>query len=134
MTQVKEMTNPELNRALAELMGYSIYHYDKDVEENCYYMLVDPTGDYQQLDRKTEAEAWADAPDYCTDPAASLEVQTAAIAKDKEAYIRNWLLCKYGKSITYYTSVSLPVAAEIADSNPRERSEAAYMVLSQVRE
>lgn len=106
MTQVKEMTNPELNRTLAELIG--VYRPDIDSE-------------------------WEAVPDYCTDPAASLEVQAAAIAKDKEAYIRNWLLCKYGKPITYYTSVSLPVAAEIADSKPRERAEAAYQTLQGVK-
>lgn len=130
MTQAKEWSNQELNRKLAELMGYTIYHYDKDYEANCYYMLVDPEGDYSGIERPTEGAAWLDAPWYVGDPAASLEVQTAAIAKDKEAYIRNWLFCKYGKSITYYTSVSLPVAAEIADSKPRERAEAAYITLS----
>lgn len=31
MTQVKDKTDQQLNRALAELMGYRVYHYDKDV-------------------------------------------------------------------------------------------------------
>jgi hypothetical protein len=47
MTQVKELTNAERNQALAEkmVMGYTVYHYDKDVTERCYYMLMDPDFD-----------------------------------------------------------------------------------------
>jgi hypothetical protein len=130
MTQVKEMTNPELNRKLAELMGYTVKELPIGANGRQLYTLVTPTG-REGLPAQTIDDAYLDAPDYCTEPAASLEVQTAAIAEDNEAYIRNWLFCKYGKSITYYTSVSLPVAAEIADSKPRERAEAAYRVLSQ---
>ncbi|MCP3778783.1 hypothetical protein [Paenibacillus sp. MZ03-122A] len=69
-------------------------------------------------------------PNYCNDAAASLEVQAVAINKDEEGYIRNWLLNKHGKSVMAFTAVSLRTAAEIANSSPRERAEAAYMTLS----
>ncbi len=49
------------DRALA--LGYTMYHYDKDVESRCYFMLVDPDGDYSDKERKTEAEAWEDFED-----------------------------------------------------------------------
>lgn len=72
------MTDDELNRLVAErVMGWSIYHYDKDYASNCYYMLTDADGDpvapfagLHTGERKTEAEAWADVPAYCTNPAA----------------------------------------------------------------
>ncbi len=72
------MTDNEINRLVAErVMGWSIYHYDKDIAANCYYILVDtelnPVAAFDGWhtgERKTEAEAWADAPAYCTDPAA----------------------------------------------------------------
>jgi hypothetical protein len=34
MTQVKDMTDQQLNRALAELMGYTVYHYDKESQRD----------------------------------------------------------------------------------------------------
>ena len=61
----------ELDRFIAEkVMGMTVYHYDKDREDNCYFMLMDHTFDSVVLnirgaaERKTEAEAWADVPKY----------------------------------------------------------------------
>lgn len=69
-----------VNKAIAELCGYYMYHYDKDFEKNCYYMLSVPNdcfwaghdqerfrhewGQWHAGERKTEQEAWLDAPDY----------------------------------------------------------------------
>ncbi|MBY3623788.1 hypothetical protein HGO21_30190 [Acinetobacter sp. CUI P1] len=127
--EINSMTDQQLNRALAELMGYTVYHYDKDVPERCYYMLVDPTGDYSTIERPTEEIAWLDAPWFTGDPATSLEVQTAACAIDKEGYIRNLVLVKWGESPILYSSVSNSTAADIACATPRERAEAAYITL-----
>ncbi|WP_081752195.1 hypothetical protein [Paenibacillus sp. 1-18] len=120
---VKDMTDQQLNRALAELMGYSV-----KISRNFHYLIL--KGDSKSGPKWTEDMAWEEAPNYCADPAVSLEVQAAAINKDEEGYIRNWLLNKYGKSVMAYTAVSLGTAAEIANSSPRERAEAAYMTLS----
>lgn len=98
MTQVK-MTDQQLNRALAELMGYTVYHYDKDVPERCYYMLVDPTGDYSTIERPTEAIAWLDEPWFTGDPAASLEVQVKATRVDVSGYIQNLLIVMFGELV-----------------------------------
>ena len=67
----------ELDKLVAiHVMGWSIYHYDKDVEERCYYMLVDsgldPVADdepwtWHNGERKTEAEAWEDNLPWSTD-------------------------------------------------------------------
>lgn len=72
-----------LNRAIAERLGYSVYHYDKGY--NDYYMLMDPSWNpawesftgirFSEVskagiragERKTEAEAWLDAPDWTGD-------------------------------------------------------------------
>ena len=97
MTQVQTMTNPELNRALAELMG-----------------------------------KWIG--DCCGDPAASLEVQTAAIDKDYKAYIHNLNTVIYeeeeGEDDGEYSAVSVEVTAAMLTASPRERAEAAYITLS----
>jgi hypothetical protein len=93
MTQVQTMTNPELNRALAELMGWKVR-----LKGSCYW-LVNPAGEESAnpFGRNSEEIAWTWAPDYCTDPAAS-EVQTVAIEKDYKAYIHNLNSVKYGES------------------------------------
>lgn len=64
------MTDAELNRAVAEARGYTIYHYDKDYAEQCYYALTAPDGSAVGDHHRIEAWAWAEAPNVCTDPAA----------------------------------------------------------------
>lgn len=68
----------ELDRLVAEhVMQFTIYHYDKDIEENCYFMLMDSKGYSVELfggERETEDEAWLDSPYYSTDIAAAWEV------------------------------------------------------------
>ncbi|WP_081396514.1 hypothetical protein [Paenibacillus peoriae] len=80
---VKDMTDQQLNRALAELMGYSVTIYT-----NNFGWLIAPNGDTVQESLKTIDEAWDHAPNYCADPAASLEVQAKAIEVDAELYVR----------------------------------------------
>jgi len=64
-----------------KVMNYSIYHYDKDHPDGCYYMLVDENFEsvtdevgWSVGERKTEKEAWKDCPNYSTDIAAAFEV------------------------------------------------------------
>lgn len=54
-----------------ELLGYWVYHYDKDHPDSCYYQLVDQsftpvvvTPHYATGQRKTEAVAWDDMPPF----------------------------------------------------------------------
>lgn len=124
MTQI-QLTDQQLNRALAELMGYTVYHYDKDVPERCYYMLVDPTGDYSMIERPTEAMAWLDAPWYTGDPAASLEIQEAALKADYKAYILN-----LGEIVRKGRDTLDEMIMDLLLASPRERAEAAYNTLS----
>jgi hypothetical protein len=65
----------ETDRMIADILGYHIYHYDKDVESRCYYQLWDESGDPaafktgKGLDwgqRKTPEEAWEDMPKWST--------------------------------------------------------------------
>ncbi|QGQ97005.1 hypothetical protein EHS13_20000 [Paenibacillus psychroresistens] len=79
--QIEAMTPEQLKRSVAtDVMGLSVYHYDKDFEANCYYMLVDgidPVAPFDGLttgERKTEEEAWSDCPDYLNDIAAAWKV------------------------------------------------------------
>lgn len=54
----------ERNIEVAKRLGYHVYHYDKGYED--YYQLWDKNGnvvaEYPDCQRKTEAEAWQDAP------------------------------------------------------------------------
>lgn len=80
------LSDEQLNIEVAKVAGYSIYHYDKDYEHNCYYMLWEPNsidwagqGDWERFgheirerrfragERKTEEEAWKDAPYFASD-------------------------------------------------------------------
>lgn len=59
------------NIEVARRLGYYIYHFDKDYEENCFYQLWQPVGTavglYPNNEHKTEAEAWQDAPRWDQD-------------------------------------------------------------------
>ena len=98
MTQVQDMTDQQLNVALAELTGFPID------------MVV---------------------PNYCNDPAASLDIQAAACKIDKSAYIGNLSYVMLGKSVAYLEAVSLELAADFCTATDRQRAEAAYTTLSQ---
>ncbi|MNM07326.1 hypothetical protein D3C81_173670 [compost metagenome] len=126
MTQVQTMTNPELNRALAELMGYTTVKDKYDV-----ITLYKNGEKLRGWWTHTEENAWAYAPDYCTDPTASLEVQTAAIKLNAVVYVANLQLIKFHRSNGLSSREDVAV---LMDSSPRERAEAAYITLSQVRE
>lgn len=74
----------ELDRLVAErIMGWQMYHYNKDVPSRCYYMLVDENWDavaddvpftLQNGERKTEEEAWNDNKSFSTEISAAWEV------------------------------------------------------------
>lgn len=123
------MTNSELNRALAELMGNKVGRkvdygfkpeYDRDV-------IALPNDRYKFI------------PDYCGDPAASLEVQTAALNLNAREYERNLAVVTWqeggAKLISWdgpRISMSPVGLSKLLTATPRERAEAAYLTLSQV--
>jgi hypothetical protein len=51
---------PATKKEKAQAAGCTIYRYDKDIPERCYFMLAYPDGEYSHIERKTEAEAWED--------------------------------------------------------------------------
>lgn len=68
----------ELDSRVARALGYTVYHYDKDHAENCYYMLMDAEFvpvNFIDGSRKTEAEAWSDAPRFSSDLAAAQSLE-----------------------------------------------------------
>ncbi|MEK4263657.1 hypothetical protein [Paenibacillus sp. FSL L8-0499] len=123
MTQV-QMTDQQLNRALAELMGYSV----NDMNWMGLHQLLKYGSEVSRL--PSEDHAWADAPDYCNDPAASLEVQTAAMKRNPAVYcdnldrIVNPKFCEGKGEYWHETEVY-----GLIDVRPRERAEAAYITL-----
>jgi hypothetical protein len=64
----KEMpAGREMDKAIGQyIFKYWVDHYDKDCAENCYYCLIDGSGDAVipgfYGERKSEEEAWADCP------------------------------------------------------------------------
>ncbi|WP_339814589.1 hypothetical protein [Paenibacillus sp. FSL R5-0928] len=120
MTQVKDMTDQQLNRALAELMGWNeLVEYD----DGAVYGF--PPDD-----------RWSNrVPSYCNDSAASLEVEKSAIVAKAVEYMRNLAAIKWGRQDTEeMTEISLVGAADLHTASPRERAEAAYITLSSVKE
>jgi hypothetical protein len=119
MTQV-QLTDQELNRKLAELMGYSI----KEYMHSCG--LVSPYGSVI-AESVTEDEAWEDAPDYCNNPAASLEIQAAACKVSPIQFIMNLQTQMWGLE---YGGMPYYKIAQLLQATPRERAEAAYITIS----
>jgi hypothetical protein len=80
----------KLDTLVAEkVMGLTVYHYDKDVEENCYYMLMDTEGfPFEPFggEKETEEEAWLSCFYYSTDISAAWEV-VEKIKKDLDWWI-----------------------------------------------
>lgn len=104
MTQVKEWSNQELNRNLAAEMNYIPLSNAWDDYHQCHGMI----------------------PRWSSDPAASLEVQTAACKVDGERYIWELAIIQgwVGGKI-----ISRKEGVRIATATPRERAEAAYITL-----
>lgn len=127
MTQVQEWSNPELNRRLAELMGYTVIqsHDAKEGGGAPLYQLTGPgfTGRY---DRKPE-NTWKSVPNWSSDPAASLEVQTAAYSKNPIQFMRNIAEVQGWNA---GARISIEEAGQLANPTLRERAEAAYITLS----
>ncbi|WP_405169452.1 hypothetical protein [Paenibacillus sp. FSL H3-0286] len=125
MTQI-QLTDQQLNRALAELMGYTVKELPIGSNGRQLYALVTPIG-RQRMAALTIDNAFFDAPDYCTDPAASLEVQAKAIEVDSVGYVRNLEIAKWKKIMAPLARKEVSV---LLNASPRERAEAAYITLS----
>lgn len=111
-----ETQRREFERQMAQELGYYIYHYDKDVAPNCYYMLMLPDGGdgvvirYFRLsqfadetfgiatgERQTEEEAWGDVPRWLDDREAAMllvEGRDLALCRDS----RGWWATLFGVS------------------------------------
>ncbi|WP_339248155.1 hypothetical protein NST58_12925 [Paenibacillus sp. FSL R10-2796] len=134
MTQVKDKTDQQLNRALAELMGYTV-EWSKTQER--WSLMIGRK--IRATSSGTEDLIWTYAPDYCTDPAASLEVQAKAIEVDAKMYVWNLSIVKWKdavepEEIDGWESINLEDIGDLLTASPRERAEAAYITLSQVEE
>jgi hypothetical protein len=93
----------DLNRQIAEKLGYHVYHYDKDIPERCYYMLMDPDGDpawanlnFNEIgpragERKTEDEAWRDCPNWKGDLSLAIELLDDRKFKIERIDPDNWV-------------------------------------------
>ncbi|MEK5089070.1 hypothetical protein MKY98_19400 [Paenibacillus sp. FSL M8-0228] len=121
---VKDMTDQQLNRALAELVGYTV-----EKEATGGYALK-YNGEDQGKRWMRAVFAWEQAPDYCTDPAASLEVQAKAIELDRIAYVNNlYEACYDLKRDEDYVWDVINIAF-LLNVSPRQRAEATYITLS----
>lgn len=108
MTQVQTMTNQELNRKLAVLMGY--------------------TEDKRYPGRVIKGTAVTMPKDYCNDPAASLEIQAKAIEVDASEYVNYLSMAR--QKICYENYSALGVSY-LLNATTRERAEAAYITLQE---
>lgn len=112
MTQLQTMSDQELNRKLAELMGYTL----SNVQVNDTIISTEIDGEYH-----------LHSFDPCTDPAASLEVQAKAIEVDPQGYLYN-----LATVVNRYEAADIWEDDEIIamlSATPRQRAEAAYMTL-----
>lgn len=140
MPQVKKWSNAELNRRLTELQGYNVKPAS-DIPK--WYRMVNPQGQEFGIAMPTEGLVWNEyAFPYCTDPAASLEVQAKAIKVNKLAYLNALLsivspeeVIQYGPDgIMEVVGYTIDGTAAMFTCTHRQRAEAAYMTLSQGRD
>jgi hypothetical protein len=132
--QIEAMTPEQLKRAVAtDVMGLSIYHYDKDYEANCYYMLVDgldPVARFDGLttgERKTEEEAWADCPDYLTDHSALWEMEEFVYAMSTTMGLKYAL--QLLELLDINTNRTLVNMAKLIRATPEQRCKAALLAV-----
>lgn len=114
MTQV-QLTDQQLNDELRLLLGWTKIGEHPDGHFGCW--------------KTPEGKMWGNLtcgkePDYCGDPAASLEVQTAAI-KVSTRYVDTLVEVMKPENMAY----SRACVAELLTATPRERAEAAYITL-----
>ena len=84
------LSDKEKSKFIAEnVLGWSIYNYDKDVPERCYSMLMDENFDpvandvpwsWRNGERETEELAWDDCPD--------LTANTDLVMKAQDIYLK----------------------------------------------
>lgn len=133
MTQIKDMTDQQLKRALTELQGYSVKISSVSPR---WYSMINPQGREFGVIQMSEDLAWNEyAFPYCTDPAASLEVEKVAIEHDFDAYVQNLAIVKWGEpdedveDTAVWNKTMRYSIAELLTASPRERAEAAYITL-----
>jgi hypothetical protein len=128
--QVQTLSNQELNRKLAELMGWTV---EMGPVTKLWRLMKD--GKIKATSGGTEELMWSYCPDYCTDPAASLEVEKIAIEHDFDAYVQNLASVKWGEpdddveDTTVWNKTMRKSIADLLTASPRERAEAAYITL-----
>lgn len=136
MTQIPDMSKQQLNRTLAELMGYWV-DSKKIGDGSVFYRLISPSGKPETTWRGTEEIAWLYAPYYCTDPAASLEVQAAAYAASPEWYLHNLAIVTNQEGLTLdefpdpFEVFGPELVGPMITATPRERAMAAWMTLKE---
>lgn len=125
MIDMLDMTDQHLNEELAKWLGYTMVFVGGEPK---YARVISPEGKLVGKTNTDTTKAWAGAiPNYCDDPAASLEVQAKAIEVDAASYVQNLQEIKWGHM---FTETLLVRIAELINASPRERAEAAYMTLS----
>jgi hypothetical protein len=127
MTQV-QLTDQQLNDELRLLLGWTKIGEHPDGHFGCW--------------KTPEGKMWGNLtcgkePDYCGDPAASLEVQAKAKEVNASEYIKE--LAEIKNIDVYHIDwsqhrlddyfIQLEAVADLADARPRERAEAAYITL-----
>jgi hypothetical protein len=110
---VKDMTDQQLNKELSLIEMQQLG-----------WKLVRDSGPWIKPDGSYSTGRYRN---YCSNLAASLEVQAKAIEVDAASYVQNLQEIKWGHM---FTETLLLRIAELINASPRERAEAAYMTLS----
>ncbi|WP_339316901.1 hypothetical protein [Paenibacillus sp. FSL R10-2734] len=121
MTQVKDMTDQQLNVSLAKMCGYEIYAEEFSVK-------------YEVVVRYESPSSFKGLKFFipCNDAADSLEVEAKALDQNAAAYIHHLdfrVIPSGCRDKWGYDEVKALLTA-----SPRERAEAAYITLSSVKE
>ncbi|MEK4108150.1 hypothetical protein NST28_29205 [Paenibacillus sp. FSL R10-2791] len=122
--EARIMTDQQLNRALAELMGWTV---EIGPVTRLWRLMKD--GKIKATSGESEELMWSYAPDYSNDSAASLEVQAKALELNYKAYIDHLDEFVNTDELTICSEPSYRAIASLLLASPRERAEASYITL-----
>lgn len=132
---LQSMSDSELNELSAvKVMGYTMYHYNKDIEENCYYLLMNGLDAVNPLSHgyNTEEEAWRDW-NPTSDMNDAMELETKIInerANGRLIYI--WYIDLLGKVVGIENVKEIYGYSQLRDlihATPRQRTIASIRAL-----
>jgi hypothetical protein len=126
LTQIQALTDAEINRRIAEWMGYTRLHW--------WCFIKDEAGGetwYGHLPGDPEGTAISRVPNYCGDLNAVHDVMNKLTPSQDRDFIATlwWPVLGHGTSVNFWTSENMKAFSECVNATARQRAEALLCVI-----